>query len=569
MYNRNGTRNTKYSLSRLASLLILMFPAIALAQPDAGVLLQQIEKGQPQFLPNKALPSPVELEPLSAPTGLSVTVASFQFSGNSLLSAAQLAPAVASYLNRPLGLVDLNKAAAAVAEAYRQAGWVVRAYLPQQDIKDGVVTIHIVEAVFSGALLDGVQPKRFSSSTAINMIEAAQTKGQNLNADAIDRALLLIDDLPGVTAAGKMRPGSSKGETELALKLGDEPLLRAEAGIDNTGSRSTGSDRFLANLNVNSPLSLGDLLTANVLHTQGSDYLRLGGTMPVGLDGWSAGVNASMLNYRLILPEFAALNVKGTSATVGLEASYPVIRSRMKNLYFKANADQKTFDNQANNAVSSRYYANTLTLALSGNLFDNLGGGGVNSGSLSLVNGVLNLNGSPSQGPDLITTQAAGHYTKLRYAAKRQQAVTENLSLFASLSGQMANKNLDSSEKFYLGGAEGVRAYPAAEGGGSNGQMINLELRRKLDKGYSLTGFYDYGHVTVNRNNSFIGATALNNYSLEGAGLALAWQADFGLTAKLTWARRIGSNPNPTATGQDQDGSRIRDRLWASVMMPF
>ena len=133
----------------------------------------------------------------------------------------------------------------------------------------------------------------------------------------------------------------------------------------------------------------------------------------------------------------------------------------------------------------------------------------------------------------------------------------------------MAGKNLDSSEKFYLGGATGVRAYPASEGGGSEGQMLNLELRWRLPKGFNFTAFHDWGEVKVNRDNNFTGAPALNDFSLKGAGLALGWQADSGLTARITWARRLGENPNPTATGLDQDGSLVRDRLWASAMLPF
>lgn len=579
IFSTNATRRffsftniTRYFFVLAANLLcMLVLPMTAQAQTpvDAGSLRQQIEKGQ-QPLPRKAIPAkPIEPAPLEAPAGLTVTIKTFRFVGNTLMSAEQLAPAVAPYLNRPLGLPELHKAAAAVAAAYRQAGWVVRAYLPQQEIQDGIISIQIVEAVFGGVVLDGGEPRRLSLSTALDMIESAQAKGENLNADGIDRALLLIDDLPGVTAAGKLRPGRNAGETELALKLGDEPLLRVEAGVNNTGSRSTGSEQILANLDINSPLALGDQMKANLVHTRGSDYLRLGATAPLGSDGWRVGINASTLSYRLVAPEFISLNGKGTSDTVGLEAAFPLIRSRLKNLYFNANADRKTFDNQANGAVTTRYKSSVVTLGLAGNLFDNFGGGGANSVSLSFIDGNLNLDGSPNQAADAATTRAAGHYNKLRYTATRQQVITKQLSLFAALSGQLAGKNLDSSEKFYLGGADGVRAYPSSEGGGSDGQMLNLELRWKLFKSILLTGFYDYGHVTVNRDNNFVGASTLNAYSLKGAGLALGWQWDSGLTANLTWARRQGQNPNPTATGLDQDGSLERDRLWARVMMPF
>lgn len=547
-----------------------MLPALALAQPDAGALRQQIEQGQPQPLPRKAIPlRPLEPESLKAPDGLTVTVKKFRFVGNTLLSAEQLAPAVASYLDHPVRMIELRQAAAAVAETYRQAGWTVRAYLPRQEIESGVVTIQIVEAVFSGATLDEGPPLRLSPSIALGMIESAQAKGEHLNADAVERALLLIDDLPGVTVAGNLRPGREQGETALVMKLADEPLLRAEAGIDNTGSRSTGAERLVANLAINSPLGQGDLLSANWLHTAGSDYLRAGFTVPVGVDGWRVGINGSTLGYRLVAAEFLALNGKGTSDSAGVEASYPIIRSRLRNLSLLLNHDRKTFDNQANGATTSRYRLSSTSVGLAGNLFDNLGGGGANAANLVFTAGDLNLDGSPTQATDAITTRAAGAYDKWRYTLSRQQVITGELSFYGLLSGQVSGRNLDSSEKFYLGGANGVRAYPASEGGGSEGQMLNLELRWRLPEGFSLTAFHDWGEVRVNRDNDFAGVASPNVFSLQGAGLALGWQAASGLTARITWARRQGENTNRSATGLDQDGSLVRDRLWASVTLPF
>ena len=52
-------------------------------------------------------------------------------------------------------------------------------------------------------------------------------------------------------------------------------------------------------------------------------------------------------------------------------------------------------------------------------------------------------------------------------------------------------------------------------------------------------------------------------------GAALAWQGDNGLNLKAVWARRIGTNPNPTASGNDQDGSLDKNRLWLSAGFPF
>jgi len=491
-------------------------------------------------------------------TGVMVTVKSFRFAGNTLLGNDELAPVVAEYLNRPLSFTELQKAAAAVAEAYRAAGWVVRAYLPQQDIQNGIVTIQIVEAVFGGVKIEGSPAKRVALAQIQNGFEAQQKKGAPLNSNALDRALLLADNLPGVAVSGSLQEGVNASETDLMLKLADEPIIVGEASLDNTGSRSTGSGRLTANLNLNSPFGYGDLVSSNLIHTQGSDYLRLAVTIPVGADGWRMGANASALSYRLIAPEFAALNGKGTSSTVGLDANYPIIRSRLKNLYLGMSYDNKQFDNQSSGATQSHYQINTFTTNLNGNLFDNFGGGGANSASLALISGRVAL-GALDAGE---TAALGGRFSKLRYSLSRQQVITDSVSFYAALSGQDANnKNLGSSEKFYLGGSGGVRAYPTSEGGGSSGNLLNLELRGRLPKGFVLTGFYDHGGIR-----NYDGS---KSYSLKGAGATLAWQAEFGLSLKATWAQRIGNNPNSTVTGNDQDGSLHKNRYWLTVSMPF
>ena len=495
-------------------------------------------------------------------SGVTLTVSEFRFSGNTLLSNEKLARVVAKYLNHPIDFNQLQAAAADIANAYREAGWVVRSYLPEQDIKSGIVTIQIVEAVFGGAQIEG-NPSRIKAARVLAIVNAQQAKGKPFSAKASDRALLLADDLPGVTASGYLKPGSNEQETNLILNLADEKLASGDIDLDNTGARSTGSQRLQASVALNSPLKLGDQLTGIAMHSQGTDYARAGYTLPAGNDGWRIGANASTLSYHLISPEFAAINASGSSNTTGLEASYPIIRTRLKNLYLALNYDHKTFDNETKSGITSQYDVNAYSATLNGNLFDNWHGGGANAASLMLEGGNKDLS---------IASAGAivGSFTKLRYSASRQQVLTPTVALYGMFSGQAANKNLDSSEQFYLGGANGVRAYPANEGAGSEGQLANIELRWKLPKGLTLTGFYDWGHVTVNRDNNFTGAAALNTYSLIGDGLSLGWQSTGGVNIKGTLARRIGNNPNPILkTGTDQDGSLTKNRLWLTADLPF
>jgi hemolysin activation/secretion protein len=171
-----------------------------------------------------------------------------------------------------------------------------------------------------------------------------------------------------------------------------------------------------------------------------------------------------------------------------------------------------------------------------------------------------------------VTTQTAGAYRKIRYALSRQQVLAPEWSVYGAVSGQRSRggKNLDSSEKFYLGGSSGIRAYPSSEAGGGNGLMGNFELRWQLQPRLMAASFYDVGSVTLYPGLNQQDVTALNKYTLKGKGYSLSWESEDGVAIKMIWARRIGANPAANIeTGKDLDGSFVEKRLWASVTVPF
>jgi hemolysin activation/secretion protein len=564
------SRRTLWRHLLLCSAVALMGTGLAGAQtpPDAGSLLQQIEREQHPALPPKAAPAFEPPPPMQSLSGPTVTVHVFSFAGNKLLTSAQLAPAVAKFIDRPISFGDLQNAAIAVATAYRNAGWIVRAYLPQQEITGDTVTIQIVEAKLGAVRIEG-NTKRISSEQVKSIIEDAQAPGTPMNAKALDRALLLVSDLPGVIVTGKLAEGEQQAQTDIVAAIADGPLFSGDVTADNSGERATGAGRLLADLNLNSPFGIGDRAAAVLLGSQGSNYERADYSLPVGSDGWRVGLNASHLDYKVITAEFAALDAHGTSTTAGLEASYPLLRSRLANLYVGFNVDDKRFDNSSGEITTTHYTIQTASASVYGNVFDNFGGGGANNASITLVQGIDDLAGSPNEAADALTTRDAGSFQKLRFSAARQQVITDRFSLYADFSGQAASKNLDSSEKFYLGGPDGVRAYPVNEGGGAEGLLLNLEARERLPANFNAVGFFDWGSVHVNKDNNIAGAALPNTDDLKGVGVSLAWQAKFGLSLKATFAHRLGSNPDPTSTGDDQDGSHIENRVWLQASIPF
>lgn len=543
----------------------------AQSMPDAGSLRQQIEQQRtlplPQAAPQPRLAPPPEIKPHD---GMSVRVQSFRFAGNTLLSAEQLTTALTKLAGREHDFAGLQRAADAVAAAYREAGWLVRVYLPEQDVSEGTITLQVIEARFAGVRFEGEPSQRVMRTELQAWFQSRQAEEAFLNANNLDRALLLADDLPGVSVAGTLAPGAQDGETALLLQTTDEPFIYGDIGLDNTGARSTGSNRLTANLNINSPGGRGELVSLNALHTQGSDYGRIALTVPDGYNGLRLGVSATSMSYRVTggAQSITDLKIKGRSSSMGLDWSYPLLRARMHNLYFSGGLENKGFesDNRDSSPADPKSYSDyethSLRLGLSGNRFDNLGGGGANSASLQLVWGRLSNMQAHSQ---IDTIERSYH--KLNFSASRQQTLTAEHSLLVSLQGQHATQLLDSSEKFYIGGAGTVRAYPTSELGGERGQVLTAEWRWRLSPAWVLAAFADHGRVVS------LPATASDQQtrlSLNGRGISASWQGPRGISARLTWSHRNGANPKPAPnTLTDGDGTLHKNRVWFSASVPF
>jgi len=275
---------------------------------DAGSLLRQTERDLAAPLPTPGLQAPASgPSRVAKPSDATVQVRGFKLVGNTLLSTEQLLNALAPFTDRVMSLAQLNDAADGVTTTYREAGWTVRAFLPQQEIKDGIVTIQIIEAIFGGVSLQGAEPQRIEAARLVRMAQSQLETGKPLSARRLDRVLLLLDDLPGVGVSGHLVQGQRDGETNLVLVATDDKLLTGSTSVDNQGSLRTGSDRLSVNLAVNSPARMGDALAINAMKTQGVDYQRLAYTLPAGGDGWRWGVHLSNLNYRVVADEASAM----------------------------------------------------------------------------------------------------------------------------------------------------------------------------------------------------------------------------------------------------------------------
>ena len=536
--------------------------------PDAGALQLQIERGRSTpWVPRSGLTGNDSLSRTpDAQDKATVFVRRFLFQGNTLLSSEVLTQLLQDRSLQNLSTDQLYAATEKVRQAYADAGWMADVSLPEQDVTEGDVRLQIVEATMGELVLLGDPSQPISHNHIREIFKAHHAQGEALRIQALDRALLLVKDLPGVSIEGGLREWTAeKTSRDVVLQVASQATQSADILLDNAGSRSTGRERALANLRWSNPMGRGDQATLTALKTDGSTYLRGEVSWPWGYRGWRLSLYDAHLSYRLVAPEFVASHAQGTSNTLGLSATYPVVRSSVQNLFANFQVERKGFDNQVNGATESQYKSTLLGAGLSANAND--AWEGFSTASLQWVHGQLNLNGSPTQSRDAAGAQTAGRFGKAQYSLTRVQPIASRWEAYAAFNGQWASKNLDSSEKFTLGGENGVRAYPGSEGVGAQGQVANLELRWRATPTDTLLGFYDWGQVTLLRD--MVSATALNTYALKGAGLGWQMQLPGNARIKFSWARRMGNNPNPSNTGTDQDGSLIRNRYWLSASVPF
>ena len=128
--------------------MLLSASAGSQTMPDAGALMRQSEQMFKQSQQQRIQPQRASLPPeLVVNDATVVTALRFKFNGNQLLTTGQLQTVAMPFANRPLKQHDLQQLSHAVSEAYRQAGWVVQAYIPRQDLSSAELTVQVIESI--------------------------------------------------------------------------------------------------------------------------------------------------------------------------------------------------------------------------------------------------------------------------------------------------------------------------------------------------------------------------------------------------------------------------------------
>lgn len=461
-----------------------------------------------------------------------------RFDGNAAFGDEALLALVARWLGTAIEFADIERMSEALTEHYRRAGYVLaHVVAAPQEVSGGVVRFDVYE----GRLGDVRVAKRGGALVPDALIEAAIAplrRGDALRQDVLERAMLLLGDLPGLTPQASLEAGTAPGEFDLNIDMEASPRVVAGVDADNHGVRLAGEHRLGAFARINNPLGIGDSMDVRLArpleHGQWQGRIAYETALPQ--PGLRAGIGYSRSAYALGEP-YAALGAAGRAGIAELSLSYSLLRSRMRNLSLRIAAERKLLRDEFE-ALAQQFArkATVLGATLDFEGRDGAFGAGYSGVMLSVQMGRLSMESADAWDADqsFAGPHAQGRYARVLYRFARLQAIDGTASAFVSLSGQWANRNLDSMEKMAIGGPHGVRAYSTAAGLADEGQVLKLEYRIAPWRQATFYPFFDVGRARISHNP--LPGMANHRY-LRGAGLGMAWEPQRGLSldASLAW----------------------------------
>ena len=551
--------------SLVAVALALAAQAAQAAQEEATTLLPTQDpcgscdrplaqaSGAPQSLPAPPVPA------------AAFRLNDLRLNGVKALSNEELQAITQPYIGREVTLGDLEALAQAITTRYRERGYfLAQAVVPVQTVQDGVVEISVIEGRL-GKIDVIVAPDAPIAEARVRAFLAPVQPGDAVNAQSYERAMLLLSDQPGIRVASGLQEGTQPGTTDLSVEVTAARRCVFTAEADNHGTKESGRYRIGGSARWLSPFGLGDNLDlrAMVSNDSGLVFGRAAYEAPIGASGLRAGVGLARVNYELG-GQFADLDAQGTADVLDFSLNYPLIRQRQQNLFLRLGADVKDLTDELQAVgFTSKKRVHGLGLGWTWERRDEVLGGGYWASSGTLYRGKLDIRDPQTLAFDQSVggRRTEGDFTKLSFLVSRLQAVVPRHSLYLSLGGQWASKNLDASEKLALGGARAVRAYPSGEVLADEGVIGIVEWRWSYNEELTPFVFYDAARGKLARDPTpFDG---VNRLSLRGYGVGVSWArpGNFAINATLAW--RDGTRPAQT------DGGGRNPRLYVQAQKAF
>lgn len=472
----------------------------------------------------------------AAPEGnLSVSLTAVRFEGATAVPVDVLNAIAAPYLNRNMPIAEIFRLAEAVTAEYRRRGFVLsRAVVGPQRIEGGVLTVQVLEGYVGSTRIEGDAGgyRRFIKGYIEPVKQARPASG-----DALSRALLLMRDLEGVDVRAIITPSTTEiGAADLTLSVTRDPIDGFFA-VDNRGSRFLGPIQLYGGVVLHDLLGLGERLgVTGVWAPENTELGFVSGTysQPVGNSGLRLDAFGS---YARTSPgaTLRPLGIEGESATWGVGATYPFIRSRRTNLQGRLVLTGRD-SNSISTLVNPIFSDKIRTIAFEGFVNHADARGGLASARVSVTQGVGVLGATTFTDIDKSRATGSGIATRVNLEASYRVPIAGGFSILLGGAGQITGDSLLAAEEFGLGGLQYGRAYDPSEITGDTGFAGKVEAYWTLPKQnigvFEPFVYYEGGQVGQNR--PLPGEERRTSITSVGGGLRGTFASRFNASVEYT-----------------------------------
>ena len=447
-------------------------------------------------------------------------------------------------------MAQLRRTVDALTSYCRTHGYPAAAvYLPPQDSPDGIVVLRVLPGRYDEIVIEN--NSRLKDRVARGII--AGLKSDDIITTAkLETALYSVSDATGARAVGVLSPGTAFGTSKLTVRIEDSKESNTVFYVENYGSPSTGRYRYGLQETLYDPSGTGDKVSAGALISNGSlrNFYANYETV-VGHGGTTLGAGISRMNYK-IGGALADIGAEGKSLTFTIFGQTPLYHLTNRSLMLRYGYNYRTLNDDITAfELEGKKHTHSIYAGLVG--MQQLQGGTSLNYNANLTIGKLSYDSLYSEILGRLNRTEEGTYVKLEAELSAVQRLGHASDFLVKVAGQKASRNLDSSEEFYLGGPNGVRAYAQGEGAGDEGLLSTAELRWHAPvQGLTFSTFYDVGTARLSRH-SF---TNDNRVTLRGWGLGAAYNKSGDWFARLDYARRIGLDASVSPRNS------ARNRVW-------
>jgi hemolysin activation/secretion protein len=456
-----------------------------------------------------------------------ILITDIKITGNRVISSEELSLWTCCYINERVDLAELEGLADLLTEYYRFKGYTLaRAYIPEQDVRNGVVEIAILEGAVSDIRVIGneLYTKRFIREGFGDVLADRALKYSSL-----ERSLVLLNETTDLKVGATLEPGLDTGSTSIVVKVDDKPAnlasrllgrpVHAALSYDNYGSNFISRNRFGATTEIANLLREGSLLTMNGIIGQDPDKLlfeTIAYSIPIDRRGTRFVFTGSNGRFD-VGGALAALGIQGRIKTYDVSISHPFIKTRFESLWVEVGYASKDY----NLDILARRFASDHFRMLKGGInyleSDRLGRSFV---SLYGFQGLGDFLGGMNNGdPQASRRGADNRFTMMTLNASRVQSITEQTVLILQGFGQIATSPLGVIQQYNMGGPGSVRGYQLGEQNLDEAYTVSAEYQfpTLVYKPANFAVFFDYGAGRVRTPNP----GESRSYSMTGTGFGI------------------------------------------------